>query len=478
MRFTTVLFERIFLLVVMALVGLPLASASEDPCANAKHRALVMSGGGAKGAFETGAVYHLVVQRHCDFHEFSGSSVGALNGAFLAQAERSAEASDSLSNLVAQTEGLVSLWQSIKSSNDIRKQRRLATVRFGLFGLDSMNDMTPLRQLLNRNISMEKLAKGRPVRAGVVSFWSGEYREVVAHPPLEGGGTSFLDYVYASSVLPVYGKLPRIPDGSASDDPKLWPQFTDGGLRHITPLGGYFHNCKDLPASDPSTQQPVCVGSMSVPAHEPVEQLFVIVTSPYSRDSDALPMSDANCCRPGTRQISDGRKILGRTLELMDDAVYRSDLDFTLTANEIVRWRRQAYDRLVLNAPLDRIADARREFTGFALESYSRDSQDADAPSRPYDIALIVPKKEFADPAHLLMLSPEAIQDQLYCGCIAADEMMTRDYEQPSLSGQCAERFPVLHKQKQSTRVPMANRSAALCGLDVSGVRATEVALR
>lgn len=80
----------------MALSALLLAFVSaqtahaDDPCANQKQRAVVMSGGGAKGTFEAGAIYHLVVQRHCDFHEFSGCSVGALNGAFLAQAQRSA----------------------------------------------------------------------------------------------------------------------------------------------------------------------------------------------------------------------------------------------------------------------------------------------------------------------------------------------------------------------------------------------------
>src|SRR2546425_9394207 len=49
-------------------------------------RALVLSGGGAKGAFEAGAVYHLVVHRGCDFTDLSGVSAGALNAAFLAQA--------------------------------------------------------------------------------------------------------------------------------------------------------------------------------------------------------------------------------------------------------------------------------------------------------------------------------------------------------------------------------------------------------
>jgi hypothetical protein len=412
------------------------------------------------------------VQRHCDFDEFSGSSVGALNSAFLGQAAKSPDTNESLANLSAQAEGLVSLWQSIKSSKDIRKPRRLATLRFGLFGLDSMNDMEPLRDLLNKNISMEKLANGRPVRAAVVSFWGGEYREVVAQPAsTRNVGSTFLEYLYASSVLPVYAKMPRIADGSPSDNPKMWSQFSDGGLRHITPLASYFKICKKAKGADGENlpQVDACFNDISpaMPPHEPVEQLFVIVTSPYSRNTDELPVTDGKCCGHGSHQITDGRKILGRTLVLMDDAVYRSDLEFSLTANDLLRWRWQAYTRIVLNASSEQLADAKKGFLShgaFAVESYNRDLQDRDAPSRPYEIGMIVPAKEFADPSHLLVVSPSAIQAQLYCGCMAADEMMARDFDLPSLSNECAQRFPRSIKSEQNTHVAAGGWDPAVCG--------------
>jgi predicted acylesterase/phospholipase RssA len=432
---------------------------AEDPCANAKRRALVLSGGGSKGAFETGAVYHLVVHRRCDFHEFSGASVGALNGAFLAQAAEATDRTESLANLITETEGLVSLWQSVKGSRDIRKGRPLATLRFGLFGLENLSDFAPLRRLLDANISTEKLAKGRPVRTSVVSFWDGEYREVLARPLLsKRGGTTFLDYLYASSVPPVYGKLPTIVDGSQADNPKLWPQMADGGLRHITPVASYFKAGKTL-AQATNGVEPTDAererGSrwiLSAPEHEPLQQLFVIVTSPYARDSELLPVTDSKCCRPGTRQITDGRKILGRTLALMDDTGYRADLDFMFFANDMLRWRWQAYRHLSLNTPAAQLAEAKRQLLGekaFAVESYNRDPQDPDAPSLPYDIGLITPDKEFANPEHLLDLSPQIIHEQLYCGCIAADQMMQRDFNLPSLSDQCAQRFPPLAKARK-----------------------------
>ena len=123
-RWNRVTWTPLFLLCLILSV-LRVAQA-EDPCATAKQRALVLSGGGVKGAFEAGAVYHLVVQRGCDFSEFSGVSVGALNAAFLAQARQAEAPRDSYADLANQTEALVSLWQSLRSSQDIARGRPLA----------------------------------------------------------------------------------------------------------------------------------------------------------------------------------------------------------------------------------------------------------------------------------------------------------------------------------------------------------------
>jgi len=310
--------RTVCLVVGFLLVCCNISAQEQDPCAGAQQRALVFSGGGTKGAFETGAAYHLIVHRNCDFHEFAGASVGALNSAFLAQAAESDDASQSHANLVGQVESLVSLWQSVKGPRDIMRSRKLATLRFGLFGLENLNDFQPLRRLLQANISPEKLAQGRPTRAGVVSFWDGGYREVVARPASSSQlNPKFMEYLFASSVPPLYGRLPRIVDGSASDDPKQWPQFTDGGLRHITPVVSYFKTCKteQLSGAD-NSENCNASGNFVAPPHEAVQQLFVVVSSPYSRQSDLMPVQDPKCCRPGTRQVTDGRKILGRTIML------------------------------------------------------------------------------------------------------------------------------------------------------------------
>src|SRR5215469_15031571 len=236
-------FGKWIFVVAAAIVGVR-SAAAEDPCAIPRSRALVLSGGGAKGAFEAGAVYYLVVERHCDFHEFSGVSVGALNSIFLAQAGQSEDSEQSLENLARQADALVKFWQSIKSSKDIRRARLLAKPRFAVFGLDSMNDMEPLHKLLQRNISTDKLGTGRPARMGVLSFSTGQYREVLAQELLKNDGPSiFFDYLFATSAVPVFGKLPRIADASANNELRTWIQLSDASLRHITPVDSYFVLC-------------------------------------------------------------------------------------------------------------------------------------------------------------------------------------------------------------------------------------------
>jgi hypothetical protein len=68
-------------------------------CEPEKKRALVLSGGGLKGAFQAGAIYHFVVHRRCDFREIAGVSVGSLNAVILAQAQRDENPEASLKNM-------------------------------------------------------------------------------------------------------------------------------------------------------------------------------------------------------------------------------------------------------------------------------------------------------------------------------------------------------------------------------------------
>ena len=89
-------------------------------------RALVLSGGGCKGAFEVGAIEYLLKKESLDFHIFTGTSVGALNAAFLGQARNRHE-------LLAIAEDLKELWLGLKGNHSIYKTSRLGIFKL-IFG--------------------------------------------------------------------------------------------------------------------------------------------------------------------------------------------------------------------------------------------------------------------------------------------------------------------------------------------------------
>lgn len=437
---------------ITMLLASTLAAAQALDCAANQNRALVLSGGGARGAFQAGAVYHLVVHRHCDFKEISGVSVGALNGSFLAQAASSADPAQSLSNLAEQAEALVAVWTSIRGPQDVFKARHLGMLRFGLFKLEYLNDFAPLRNLISDKVSPARLLTGRTVRVGVVSFWDGRYREVVASSTSVEQNKLFLDYVFASSLVPIYGQMPQIQDDPAITDRNQWPQFADAGLRRVTPVSSYFMNCDTAPApfdtktgiatvhAAPCDRQ----GTRLIPAHQKaIRQLFVVIASPYSRASDQSPIQNVEeCCDRGTHRFTDGHKIMERTISLAVGLPYRWDIDFAQLANEFLRWRQEEHNALLRVVDPGKIAEFQESTRGlnadFPVESYNPDDTAA-VPSLPYEIRLIIPDKVFAD---VYGFDPQNIREQLYCGCLAADQMMSRPDATQSMSVQCAQRFP------------------------------------
>jgi predicted acylesterase/phospholipase RssA len=67
----------------------------------------VLGNGSGKGALEVGPIYQLVVQRGCAFIEISGTSIGALNDALLAQAAADDDLAGSLAKMRRATEDLL-----------------------------------------------------------------------------------------------------------------------------------------------------------------------------------------------------------------------------------------------------------------------------------------------------------------------------------------------------------------------------------
>jgi NTE family protein len=418
--------------VLFAAAGLPRPAAAADPCAVRTARALVLSGGGAKGAFEAGAAYHLIVHRGCDFAEIAGTSVGAINGALLAQAAAANDGVASLANLRAAAESLVDEWAAIESSRQLMRTRALGKVRFALFGLDSVADLERLREFIHERLALEKLAAGRVLRVGVTTFVDGRYREIVVNPGGRDVDRNAHEIVFGSAVVPIFGRMvSERPPGSAG-----LLQLADGGLRHATPVASYFSACRA--ASEPNAA-PLCVPltGADTPPHPPTKQLFVIVTSPFARRNDVRPVADPRALDGDGGTITDGRQILVRTFDLLVDSMYRDDLDDMLTYNELLAWHAQAA-----------AGGARR--TTFPLGSYNT----ADAPgfhSLPYEIVLVGPQREDSDPMTLFNLEPATQRRQLFCGCVAADDAMSAQFGLQSMTDRCAARFRSLEGRRGTT---------------------------
>ena len=413
---------------------LPNAASAADPCAEPHARSLVLSGGGSKGAFEAGAAYHLIVHRGCDFAEIAGNSVGAINGALLAQAAATNDANASLANLRDAAENLVDQWGAIGRGRDVMRTRPLGRLRFALFGLDSVANLGPLRQFVRERVALEKLALGRELRVGVTTFVDGRYREIVINAGGHVDTQAAHELIFGSAVVPVFGRMARaVPSPSASP-----LQLADGGLRHATPVTSYFAACS---ATAEPNAAPVCVPltGTETPPHPRTEQLFVIITSPFARRNDLRPVVNARSFDPRGDTITDGRQILVRMFDLLVDTMYRDDLDDMLTYNELLDWRARA-------------ADAGASLAAFPLGSYNR----ADAPgasSLPYEIVLVGPQREDADPMTIFQVEPATQRRQLFCGCIAADETMRTQFGLANLADRCTARFPGLVEERGATGV-------------------------
>jgi len=422
--------------VLCAAALLPRPAAAADPCSAPHARSLVLGGGGAKGAFEAGAAYHLIVHRGCDFTELTGNSVGAINGALLAQAPRASDAAVSLAHLSAAAERLVDEWAALGSPRDVMRTRPLGKIRFALLGLDSIADLTPLRQFIHERVAVEKLLMGRELRVGVTTFVDGRYREIVLNS--QDNAETAREIIFGSAVVPLFGRMVRAPPPASAAVPL---QLADGSLRHSTPVTSYFSACRDAEA--PNTA-PLCVPLTGVdtPPHPRTEQLFVVVTSPFARRNDLRPVVDARAFDRGGDTITDGRQILVRMFDLLVDTMYRDDLDDMLTYNDLLAWHARA-------------AAAGTTLPAFPLASYNPADDAAGSHSLPYEIVLVGPQREDSDPMTIFNVEPATQRRQLFCGCIAADDAMRAQFALPQMADRCAVRFPGLSGTRGTTEVDL-----------------------
>jgi len=176
-------------------------------------RALVLSGGGAKGAYQVGVIMHLMGDLHREYDIFTGVSVGAINAAAVSQ------------HLGTMTPHQASTWlrdfwvSTVKDNTSVYRKRFLWEL--AALWSTSAYSTKPLQRLVYENIDLDLLkGSGKKVAVGAVSLDTGDYAYGREYNPY------FKDWILASAAFPIFLEPIKI-------DGQLW---TDGGLKRVTPL--------------------------------------------------------------------------------------------------------------------------------------------------------------------------------------------------------------------------------------------------
>jgi NTE family protein len=185
-----------------------------------KKKALVLSGGSIKGAFQAGAIQQ-VLNEGFQPDIIHGISVGSLNGSFLVN-----ETGKKNNNYDWKTIGntLVEFWKNkINKPSDLMKKKgffQLAKeLLFNRFNGIISND--PLKKLVHQILSLENLRKSKVnFTAGAVDMITGNLKHFNQSNP------SLIDGVIASTTIPI-----MMPISNIGGLP-----YYDGGLRDVAPL--------------------------------------------------------------------------------------------------------------------------------------------------------------------------------------------------------------------------------------------------
>jgi NTE family protein len=265
-------------------------------------RALVLSGGGARGAFEVGVIRGLIEDRNLDFDLISGISAGALNGAFLSQAPRTP---NSLAGLKTYSEKLANFWLSLKGNSDIYTERPGGFAGFAL-GADSLYDYSPLLELLKKQIDVTLLRNShRNFFCGAVDLVTGQYRQ------FRPSDKDIFNGILASASIPVIFPFVRL-------GPSV---LVDGGVRRISALGPVFNE------------------------NPPPDEIFLVLSSRLKpEDKPArgeLPTNGVVPNSPATWEDQDtfhvnGFKVLARTVDILTDEIYLKDVREALLWNKAI----------------------------------------------------------------------------------------------------------------------------------------------
>lgn len=180
-------------------------------------RALVLSGGGSKGAFQIGVLKYLLGELSTSYDIFAGISVGAINSAFLAQYPAGDES--------VSYEDLKSIWDTVDNSSIFKTRYNvlpdILSMAFSAITSKSLYDSSPLQELISDNLVTSMVnTSGKLLRVGAVSLNTTKKRYWTET------SEDLIDGVIASSAFPGFFNPVEI-------DGQLW---TDGGVRDIAPV--------------------------------------------------------------------------------------------------------------------------------------------------------------------------------------------------------------------------------------------------
>lgn len=152
-------------------------------------------------------------------------------------------------------------------------------------------------------------------------------------------------------------------------------------------------------------------------------------------------------CPDSNRKFSNGHKIPERTISFSVGIPYRWDVSSAQIAKEFLDGRQEQRAVYLLPAdpgkPSDFQLKTRR--LNAPVNSYKL-CDSAEVRNLHYEIRLIVPQKI----ADIYGLDPPNRREQLYCGCMAADPVMSNGAPKRSMSSPGVRRFPELPGAKKS----------------------------
>lgn len=249
-------------------------------------KVFVLSGGSIRGAFQAGAIAEILTSGSFIPDAVYGTSVGSLNGAFIAdRAGRAVIASESPDWVKIGNE-LQHFWlkeiNSFKKIGKVRGKLNLFySIAFNKF--DGFIDTSALQRLVHKEIKKENLLKS-PIDfyACSVDIATGKAIYAIAkdHPKIH-------DYIIASAAIPMVMPLSIINNNS----------LVDGGIREVAPL--------------------------SVAIKEGVKEIYCILCQPTEIKQNKFNRNSAI-------------ELMDRLMSIVSNETINNDIDHCIEINEIL----------------------------------------------------------------------------------------------------------------------------------------------